>query len=68
MAMYGGAWIYKDLEIMLMIDPNRYRVTIWERSKRHPEIRSVKVKRLHDKDRKHILKRAREWIDKEYKK
>lgn len=63
MALYTGNWRYKDFEIMRMQDPNRYRVTIWARSPRYPELFSVKVKRLHDKDPQRIMVRAMAWID-----
>jgi hypothetical protein len=64
MAVYAGSWIYKDIEIMRWLDPNRYRVTIWGRSFQNPQIRSRKLKRLHDKDSQRIIQRAIAWIDK----
>ena len=63
MAISAGSWIYKDVEIMRWQDPNRFRVTIWARSERYPNIFSRKIKRLHDKDPRRIMQRAITWVD-----
>ena len=60
MAVYDGCWIYKGLEVTCWMDPNRYRVMIWKDTPR-----PVLVKRMHGKDRKQLLLRAKTWLDKQ---
>lgn len=57
MAVYGGGIVYKGVEIMLWADPKRWRATLWKVDT------SIRLKRMHDKDKARLVERAKEWID-----
>jgi hypothetical protein len=44
-----------DMEALVLLDPHRWRVTIW----RGPRL----LRRLHDKDGARIVRRARAWME-----
>lgn len=63
MAVICGSYLYKDYEVLLLLDPNRWRVTIWKRLP-GAVYHTIKARRMHDKDKERILRRAEEWINK----
>lgn len=61
MAIFAGNWIYSGYLVMLMIDPNRYRVTIWAKKHSAGEY-TEHVKTLWSKDRDKLMKRTEKYI------
>ena len=64
MAIYMGAFIEKGMEFMFIIDPNRYRCTIWKQKYKDSEFYGKHVKTMVDKDLDELEERLREWINK----
>lgn len=62
MAIFSGNWIYKGYVVLLMIDPNRYRVTIWKKKYEQGE-HTEHVKTLWSKDRDKLMKRTEKYIE-----